>query len=144
MSNLASRIYNIWIIKALLNYLAIGAAVVPALIFAFYMTACPLPPVIPAAAIDCISADRNQIESLIGEFLPVVAGGKADWSVIETRAISAGETIGGCFLAEMIQNFMGGTKAVPTSDGIAAKNTFKDFRMNHAHGASFKTKYGSL
>jgi|SRR5882672_2155232 len=116
--------------------------IIVTLVLAF--TSCKaIPPNIPQDAVDCIKADHGKINSLINEFLPVVSGGNADWSVIEQRAESAGLEIGGCFLAELIQQYMGGTKAPPHEQGLAAHEALKTFKAKN-HVTTFSTAAGKL
>jgi hypothetical protein len=108
---------------------------------------CPGPgpgPVIGGAVVDCVSADRTKIDSLLAEFTPLLTGGSMDWSMVYQRAKQAGTSIGGCFLAELVQSYLGGKMAPATGDGWAARQTLEDFRAKEADGATFKTQYGNL
>jgi hypothetical protein len=96
------------------------------------------------AVIDCVSADRNQLDALAGELSPIVFGEKPDWSAIYERAKHAGKVIGGCVLSELVQQYLGGKKAVPTDESWKARNALEDFRKKEAGGATFHTKLGDL
>lgn len=101
-------------------------------------------PVIGGAIVDCVSADRAQINSLLGEFQPLLGTGSMDWPAVYQRAKTAGTTIGGCFVAELVQHYLGGKMAPATGDGVAARQTLEDFRAKEAGNATFRTSYGDL
>lgn len=101
-------------------------------------------PVITSTLIDCAGANRPQIDELLQELVPLVTTGHADWSAIYQRAKHAGASIGGCALAELVQDYLGGRKASPNGDGWKARETLEQFRLDEAGGASFKTRYGEL
>lgn len=96
------------------------------------------------AVIDCVAADRNQLDQLAGELSPLVSGDKPDWSAVYDRAKHAGKVIGGCVLAELVQQYLGGKKAVSNDESWAARNALEDFRKKEAGGATFRTKVGDL
>lgn len=117
-----------------------------ALVCGITMTACPGPgpgpgPVIGAAIVDCLGANRPQIDSLLGEFKSLLTQGRIDWSAVYARAKTAGRDIGGCALAEMVQFYLGGgMRADDTTNGWNAHMALEEFRHNEAGGATFKAR----
>jgi hypothetical protein len=101
-------------------------------------------PVIGGVTIDCITADRAKIDALLSEFKPLLTGGQMDWSVAYQRAKQAGTSIGGCFMAELVQYYLGGRMAPATGDGWTARQSFEQFRTDEAGGATYHTAYGDL
>lgn len=101
-------------------------------------------PVIGGIVVDCVTAERSQIDSLLAEFTPLLTGGHMDWPMAYQRAKQAGTTVGGCFLAELVQTYLGGKMAPATGDSWTARQTFENFRSNEANNATFKTTYGNL
>lgn len=99
--------------------------------------------VVPAI-IDCTKADAGAINSLIAELEPLLLFEAPDWNAIKTRAIREGKVIGGCVLADLVQQFLGGKKAPQNDAGWAARNALEDFRKNVAGGATFRTAKGDL
>lgn len=87
--------------------------------------------------IDCTKADAAQTAALLDELKPLLAGNSIDWTAVEAKAVSAGETIGGCVLATIVQDTLGGTKATPVDNSWAARTALEDFRSHHANGAIF-------
>ncbi len=99
------------------------------------------------AVIDCVAADRAQITAVMLSFTPLISGDAPDWLGVENRAIAAGETIGGCALAELVQGFLAppvGRAAPAASNGNLARAALEDFRTQHAGGATFHTPVGDL
>lgn len=112
-----------------------------------FLSACPghgPGPVIGETIIDCLAADRDKIDALLAEFKPLLTTGEMDWSVVYQRAKHAGKSIGGCFLAELVQYYLGGKMAPATGDGWVARQTLEDFRVKEAGNATFRTAYGDL
>lgn len=116
-----------------------------ALLLALLVTipACPGPgpgpgPVIGGAAIDCLGANRNRIDALLGEFTPLFTGGKLDWSAVYQRGKQAGKEIGTCFVLELANLYLSGTKA--PADAQTAYQTAQKFRNEVGEGATVKTK----
>lgn len=93
------------------------------------------------AIVDCTKANQASIEALILEFRSLLAGQAPDWAAVEARAISAGETIGGCALAELISGSARPATARSVDPGRA---TLEDFRARVAGGATFRTARGDL
>ena len=93
------------------------------------------------AVIDCTKASQPAIESLILEFRTLLQGDAPNWSAVESRAIAAGETIGGCALAELIAGMAKPAIARSVDPGRA---TLEDFRSRVAGGATFHTATGDL
>jgi len=102
-------------------------------------------PVVENAVIDCTAQNQGQIGSLLGEFKTLLSGKLPDWSAIYTRAAQAGKSIGGCALAELVQDYLG-NKATPPpiGDSWTASSTLETFRAKEAGGATFKTDKGDL
>lgn len=101
-------------------------------------------PVIGQTVIDCTGEHRAQIDALFVELSPLVFGDRPDWSAVYQRAKHAGVTIGGCVIAELVQVYMGGRRAVPNEDGWKAHTALEEFREAEAGGATFKTRFGNL
>jgi len=103
--------------------------------------ACPGPgPVGPAinAVIDCLGSNRPQIDNLLNEFRPVISGGSVSWTDVKLRATQAGKDVGGCFIMELTQWFLSGTRASP-DQAKAAREAADSFRKEEAGGAVFST-----
>jgi hypothetical protein len=95
--------------------------------------------------IDCLAADRAKIDTLIADLATKTrADGSRDWSAIETDAISAGVTIGGCALAEFIGSLLQPQHVEAASDEALARQTLEHFRSTQAGNATFKTRLGTL
>ncbi len=94
--------------------------------------------------IDCTKADLPQIEALLASLAPLLQGDSPDWVAIEDKAIAAGKVIGGCAIAELVQQYLGGKQAVPAKAGWGARDALEDFRLKHAGGATFHTAAGDL
>lgn len=101
-------------------------------------------PVIGSVTVDCVKQERDRIDELLNEFVPLVTGGQANWDVIYQRAKLAGTEIGGCFLGELVQIYLGGRRAPENGDGWMARDTFEKFRKTEANNATFRTKDGDL
>lgn len=105
-------------------------------------TACPNgpSPVGPAlnAVVDCLGENRPQINKLVQEFKgPILGGGSISWPDVKLRATQAGKDIGGCFIMELTQWFLSGTRA--TADAQLAHSTAEDFRQTVGGGATYAT-----
>jgi hypothetical protein len=106
-----------------------------------FVPACPKNgpgPVIGSAAIDCLGQNRPRIDSLLGEFTPLFTGGKIDWSAVYTRGKQAGRDIGTCFVLELTNLYLSGTKS--PEDAQTAYQTAQRFRDEIGGGATVKTK----
>lgn len=111
-----------------------------ALVAVALLAACPADPNGPKhVAIDCLGANRPQIVMLLAELSPLVSGNRPDWPAVYQRAKTAGTSIGGCVLAELVQSYLGGTRAPEASDGWTAHETLERFRATEANNATFKT-----
>jgi hypothetical protein len=113
-----------------------------ALIFSLAATtACPNGPgpVGPAvnALVDCLGSNRPQIDRLLNEFRPVISGGSVSWTDVKVRATQAGKDVGGCFIMELTQWFLSGTRAAP--DALAAREAADSFRAETGGGATYST-----
>lgn len=110
----------------------------------------PVGPVIGSAVVDCVSADRTKIDSLLGEFKPLLTEGRVEWSAVYQRAKQAGKSIGGCFLGELVNFYLGGIRLAstgepPTHDATwEARRVFEKFRTEELNGATLKTSSGNL
>lgn len=95
------------------------------------------------ATVDCTLQSGAQIVAVYDSFKPP-AGQKIDWGKVESAAKAAGETIGGCALAQFVQDYLSNKGAAPSSaqDGQLAKQTLEDFRATVAGGATFKVNVG--
>ena len=110
-------------------------------------TGCPHGPlpVVENAIIDCTAQNQDQIASTLGEFKTLLSGQLPDWSAIYQRAKQAGKSIGGCALAELVQDYLGNKAAPPpVGDSWTANNTLERFRREEAGNATFHTKSGDL
>lgn len=109
---------------------------------------CPGPgpgPVVVNAVVDCTLENQGQIAALIGEFKTLLNGQLPDWSAIYQRAKQAGKSIGGCALAELVQDYLGNKAAPPPqADSWNAFNTLERFRREQASNATFHTAKGDL
>lgn len=94
--------------------------------------------------IDCTRLNAERIGALELELIPLIGGQSPDWASVEAKAVSAGVELGGCVLAGLVQDFLGGRKAVPAGEGWKAHNTLEHFREQHAGGATFRTARGDL
>lgn len=106
-------------------------------------TACPPGPgpVGPAvnALVDCLGANRPQIDRLVQEFKgPILGGGSISWTDAKLRATQAGKDVGGCFIMELTQWFLSGTRASP-ADAKAAHDAAEAFRKEVGGGATYST-----
>ncbi len=96
-----------------------------------------------SAIIDCTVANMAQLDALKKD-LAVLLQGTPDWSAILQHAKGAGVTIGGCVLAELVQSYLGGRKAVTSDESWSARRALEEFRSEMAGGATFKTSAGNL
>ena len=104
----------------------------------------PVPPVIDAV-IDCTTQNRDRIAALIAEFQPLISGQAPAWGAVYQRAKQAGQAIGGCALAELVQNYLGNKMAPPPqADSWNAFTTLERFRREEAGNATFRTTQGNL
>lgn len=105
----------------------------------------PGPNPVTHAIIDCTLQNQDQIASLIAEFKVILTGQSPDWAIIYQRAKNAGKAIGGCALAQVVQDYLGNRGAPPTQQGSAiASDTLERFRKEEAGGAAFHTTAGDL
>lgn len=107
---------------------------------------CPGPvPVVTNAVIDCTIQNQSQIAALIAEFRTLISGQAPDWSIVYQRAKNAGKAIGGCALAEIVQEYLGNRSAPPAqADSWNASNALERFRREEAGNATFHTAKGDL
>ncbi len=96
------------------------------------------------AVIDCLKADKETLISTSSELRPLVFGDKPDWSTLYEKAKHAGKVIGGCVLADLVQEYLSSKKALPTDASWGARGVLEEFRNNEAGGATFHTKAGDL
>lgn len=97
-----------------------------------------------SAIVDCGKEDQAKLEALALQLSPLVFGGKPNWSAVYDQAVSAGATIGGCVLADLVQTYLGGRMAVPADESWSARNALEKFRADVAGGATFRTAKGDL
>jgi hypothetical protein len=100
-------------------------------------------PAVGTAVIDCTTAHTGEIASLLADLKAALTGG-GTWGDVYQRAKAAGTEIGGCALAELVQDYLGGKAAPARGDGQTARATLERFRANEAGGATFKTSTGAL
>lgn len=104
-------------------------------------TACPKGPIGPAvnALVDCLGDNRPQIDKLVNEFKgPILGGGSISWPDVKVRATQAGKDVGGCFIMELTQWFLSGTRATP-DQAKAARDAANEFRSTVGEGAVYQT-----
>ncbi len=106
-------------------------------------TACPgKGPVGPVlnAIVDCLSGDnRPKVDQLVNEFKePILGGGSISWPDVKVRAKQAGREVGGCFIMELTNWFLSGTRATPEQATIA-HDAAEEFRKTTGAGAVYKT-----
>lgn len=98
----------------------------------------PIGPVINAV-VDCLGANRPQIDNLVNEFKnPILGGGSISWTDVKLRATQAGKDVGGCFIMELTQWFLSGTRATP-DQAKTAHDTAEAFRKEVGGGATYST-----
>lgn len=100
-------------------------------------------PVVVNSVIDCTGSNAGAVATLFADFKSKLTGGSS-WAQIEADAKTAGMAVGGCALALLVQDYLGGKGAPATGDSNAARQALEDFRAHVAGGASFKTTQGSL
>ena len=126
-------------------------SLVTLLVLAFGLSlqpACATPAVVTGGAVvvDCLVQDQGKLVELVGSLWSVFAGG-GTWSDVEAQAIAAGKDLGGCALAEVVEEYLApprGRAAPPAESGRAARAALEDFRSRVAGGATFKTASGNL
>lgn len=96
------------------------------------------------AVIDCTKADTAQIEALVLSFAPLLTASSPDWAMVEVKAEAAGETIGGCALAKVVQEYMTSKTVKTTATTWSAHDALEKFRSKVAGGATFHTTQGDL
>jgi len=102
-------------------------------------------PVAINAIVDCTLQNQDQIGALIGEFKTILTGHAPSWSAIYARAKQAGKSIGGCALAELVQDYLGNkTAPPPQADSWTAYSALERFRREEAGNATFHTTAGDL
>lgn len=94
--------------------------------------------------VDCTTADAAQTAALVDELKPLLAGQSPDWQAIEGKAIAAGVHIGGCVLANLVQDLLSSVRALPVNQTWEARGALEDFRAKYANGATFHTARGDL
>ena len=108
---------------------------------ALTQAACPPPqPVGPVinAVVDCLGEARPEIDKLLGEFRPLISGGSVSWSDVKLRAKQAGKDVGGCFIMELTQWFLSGTRSTPEQAKLA-HDAAEEFRKETGEGATYST-----
>lgn len=97
------------------------------------------------AIVDCTIQNKDQISQLINEFRPLISGQAPDWPAVYQRAKNSGKAIGGCALAELVQEYLGNRTAPPSqANSWNAYNTLERFRREEAGNATFRTAKGDL
>lgn len=114
-------------------------------LIAVSLPACPNPPKPVQIVIDCTKQSHESIEALVAQFAPLLIGNSPDWGTVESKALDAGETIGGCALAEFVNTYLTRRGATVTAEATwQAHDTLEHFRTAHANGATFHTAAGDL
>jgi len=100
---------------------------------------CPNGPVGPIVngLIDCLGSNRPEIDKLLNEFRPIISGGNVSWDSVKQRAKHAGKDIGGCFIMELTQLYLSGTRS--PADAKLAYDAAEAFRNEEVGGATFRT-----
>lgn len=97
--------------------------------------------------IDCTIDNGGQIAALLASLKPA-PGQKIDWHLVYSKARAAGTTIGGCVIAQLVQEYLTSSTYASTSgsgdDGWDGYGAFEKFRLEEAHGATFHTAHGDL
>ena len=100
------------------------------------------------AVIDCTKQAAPQLLATIATLkqdCPSATGfGGLDWACVETKAISAGKVIGGCALAELVQQYLSDTKLTAEPGSWAPRDALEHFRHDAAGNATFHTASGDL
>jgi hypothetical protein len=99
---------------------------------------------VASTLIDCARADTSKIQELGLAMEPLVFGAVPDWGRVYDRAVTVGATIGGCAVALLVQDYLGGRRQVSVEDSWGARNTLERFRAEVAGGATFRTAKGDL
>lgn len=68
--------------------------------------------------------------------------GQFDWACAGAQALGQGKIIAGCAVAELVQEYLGGTKATQTDESWKAHKALEDVRAKYAPGKSFRVKSG--
>jgi hypothetical protein len=84
--------------------------------------------------IDCAKQDFVQIATLLQTLKPLLLGNAPDWRAIEREAEKAGAAVGGCVLADVVNQWLSRPRAVEGSEN--AYNTLEHFRAQHG-GTSY-------
>lgn len=100
--------------------------------------------IVGGALVDCLAADRGAINDLVDEFAPLITEGRADWPSMYSRAKSAGLSVGGCFLAEIVAIVTSPRRGLITRplDETTPRALLELFRREEADGSVFKTERG--
>jgi hypothetical protein len=107
-----------------------------AAIFCLTLTACGgwRPNIGPSTIIDCAQQEQGQLASLGARLLPLISGGSPDWASVSTQAERAGVAIGGCVLADLVNQWLSRPRAIDQSH--VAWDTLEHFRAAHG-GVTF-------
>lgn len=99
--------------------------------------ACPGPvgPIVNSL-VDCLGENRTAIDKLIVEFKPLIFAGKISWADVKVRATQAGKDVGGCFIMELTQLYLSGTRA--PEDAVQAREAAETFREQNGN-ATYRT-----
>jgi hypothetical protein len=97
--------------------------------------------------ISCIEQNAGSIAASVADTWARCRppGGAIDWACVENHAITDGKLIGGCALADIVQEYLTppAGRAAPV-DGLAARGALEDFRSKHAGGATYRTAKGDI
>lgn len=101
--------------------------------------------------VDCTASNGAEVANLLATLRPLVALQEPDWAKVKEAAIAAGRAVGGCALAELIDEFIAHRLAAPASlmlaapqtEVIRARATLEDVRAIFG-GPTFHTDHGDL
>jgi hypothetical protein len=118
-------------ILPLVALLAIGAGVMS--------TSCGVPAAAGHAVIDCTKADAAQLEAAAVRLLSAPG-----WAALESEAIAAGETIGGCALLAVINRYRPSQSFAPAPAPAPAPHDVVERVRAHFGGVTWRTASGDL
>lgn len=106
------------------------------------ISACSAAKNVGTIVIDCAKADAAETSKLLDALKPLLSGQPISWSSIESTAFAAGETIGGCVLAELVESHLLNTKSVSIEETWLAHGALNDARMRWNPNIVWHTKDG--
>jgi len=98
-----------------------------------------------AAVIECGLLSKGTLDSATKEIAAAVFVGQVPkWSAAYDKAKTFGRDVVGCVLAELVQSYLSGRKAMPVAESHAARDALERYRAEHVGGATFRTSAGDL